>query len=69
MRISHHPELLPPPAPSEAQVATISVWGEKKQADLARVCVGTIGLGSVGSIVVEALSRVGMTWVSLIEHD
>lgn len=68
-RITYHPELLPPPTSSESQVATVSVWGEEKQADLARVRVGIIGLGSVGSIVAEALSRVGMTWISLIDHD
>jgi hypothetical protein len=69
LRMTYHPELLPPPASSESQVATVSVWGEEKQADLARVRVGIIGLGSVGSIVAETLSRIGMTWVSLIDHD
>jgi molybdopterin-synthase adenylyltransferase len=69
LRMTYHPELLPPPAPSASQIATVSVWGEEKQADLARLRVGIIGLGSVGSIVAEALSRVGMTWLSLIDHD
>src|SRR6266571_4366421 len=69
LRMTYHPELLPPLAPSELQVATVSVWGEEKQADLVRVRVGIIGLGSVGSIVAEALSRLGMTWLSLIDHD
>ncbi len=67
--MTYHPELLPPPVSSESQVATVSVWGEEKQADLARVHVGIVGLGSVGSIVAEALSRIGMRWVSLIDHD
>ncbi len=69
LRVTYHPELMPSPASSESQVATVSVWGEEKQADLARVRVGIIGLGSVGSIVAEALSRVGITWLSLIDHD
>lgn len=69
LHMTYHPQLLPQPGPSESQVATISVWGEKKQADLVRVRVGIIGLGSVGSIVSEALSRLGMTWLSLIDHD
>jgi len=69
LHMTYHPELLPPPAPSEMQAATVSVWGEEKQADLVRVHVGIIGLGSVGSIVAEALSRLGMTWLSLIDHD
>ena len=69
LRITYHPELLPSPVSSESQVATVSVWGEEKQANLTRVRVGIIGLGSVGSIVAEALSRVGMNWLSFIDHD
>ncbi len=69
LRITYHPELLPPSTPSASQVATVSVWGEAKQADLVRLRVGIIGLGSVGSIVAETLSRLGMTWLSLVDHD
>ena len=69
LRMTYHPGLLPPPAPSASQVATVSVWGEKKQADLVRLRVGIIGLGSVGGIVAETLSRIGMTWLSLVDHD
>lgn len=50
LRITHHPELMPPPALLASQVATISVWGEEKQAALARTRVGIIGLGSVGGM-------------------
>ncbi len=52
-----------------SQQATISVWGSRAQADLARARVGIIGLGSVGSIVAEALSRIGVADVVLIDHD
>jgi molybdopterin-synthase adenylyltransferase len=69
LRMTYHPELMPPPALLASQVATISVWGEEKQADLARIRVGIIGLGSVGSIVAEGLSRMGIRWLSLIDHD
>ena len=69
VRITYHPQLLPPPTSSDTQVATVSVWGEAKQADIARIRVGIIGLGSVGSIVAEALSRIGVSWISLIDHD
>jgi molybdopterin-synthase adenylyltransferase len=69
LRITYHPELQPSPASSASQVATVSVWGEEKQAYLARVRVGIIGLGSVGSIVAEALSRMGSTWISLVDRD
>ncbi len=67
--VTYHPELRPSSPSSSAQVATISVWGEDKQADLARLHVGIIGLGSVGSMVAESLSRVGVTRITLIDHD
>src|SRR5439155_5461807 len=52
-----------------SQVATVSVWGEERQADVARAHVGVVGLGSVGSIVAEALSRVGVARLTFIDHD
>jgi hypothetical protein len=45
------------------------VWGDRAQADLARVHVGIVGLGSVGSIVAEALSRTGIERMTFIDHD
>jgi molybdopterin-synthase adenylyltransferase len=69
LRLSFHPELRPRPRNREAQVATRSVWGEAAQEDLVRVHVGIVGLGSVGSIVAEALSRTGIQHLTLIDHD
>jgi molybdopterin-synthase adenylyltransferase len=69
LQLTFHPNLLPPPVASAAQVATISVWGEAHQADLARLRVGIVGLGSVGSIVGEALSRIGISRIALIDPD
>jgi hypothetical protein len=69
LRLSFHPELRARPRNREAQVATRSVWGEAAQDDLARVHVGVVGLGSVGSIVAEALSRTGVQHLTLIDHD
>src|SRR5690242_7218417 len=59
LRLSFHPGLRPPPEPRPAQEATISVWGQAAQADLARARIGIVGLGSVGSVVAEALARIG----------
>jgi hypothetical protein len=50
-------------------VATVSVWGQRAQEDLARIRVGVVGLGSVGSIVAESLSRIGVSDLVLIDHD
>lgn len=69
LRMSFHPTLRPPESPTASQVATVSVWGEEAQANLARVHVGIVGLGSVGSILAEALSRTGIGRVTLIDHD
>jgi len=67
--LSFHPVLAPPPAPLPSQQATASVWGTETQADLARIRVGVVGLGSVGSIATEALMRTGISDAVLIDHD
>ena len=54
---------------TESQLATISVWGEAAQARLVRAAVGIVGLGSVGSLVAEALSRVGLQDLTYIDFD
>ena len=69
LSLSFHPDLRPEPVERPCQQATISVWGSRAQADLARARVGIIGLGSVGSIVAEALSRLGVSDIVLIDHD
>jgi hypothetical protein len=69
LKLSFHPFLRPEPTELPSQQATISVWGSRAQADLARTRVGIVGLGSVGSIVAEALSRIGVSDIVLIDHD
>jgi ThiF family protein len=67
--VSFHPRLRPEPQPSERLKRTIGVWGRKGQADLARLRIGIVGLGSVGSIVSEELARMGVENVALIDFD
>lgn len=69
LRLSFNPKLQPPSRTPPAQAATISVWGERAQQDIARTHVGIVGLGSVGSIVAEALSRTGVQRLTFIDHD
>jgi hypothetical protein len=69
LRISYHPELRPAASSEPSQEATISVWGTRAQADVVRARIGIVGLGSVGSIVAEALSRTGIEQLTLIDHD
>lgn len=69
LRMSFNPEILAEPKERPAQRATRSVWGAKVQGELARIHVGVIGLGSVGSIVAETLSRTGFSRITLVDHD
>jgi len=69
LSLSFHPWLRPEPAELPAQVATLSVWGAAAQADIARARVGLVGLGSVGSLIAEGLSRMGVSDIVLIDHD
>jgi hypothetical protein len=69
LRMSYQPTLSPPPSKNERLVATRSVWGETTQDQLARTRVGIVGLGSVGSLVAEALSRAGLQQLVFIDHD
>ncbi len=69
LSLSFHPVLRTEPAELPAQVATLSVWGVAAQADIARTRVGLVGLGSVGGLVAEGLSRMGVSDVVLIDHD
>lgn len=69
LAMSFHPGHAPPPPPQPAQSATVSVWGAQTQSDLARIRVCIVGLGSVGSLVTEALMRTGISDVVLIDHD
>jgi hypothetical protein len=62
-------KLLPPPAHRETQVRTVASWGPEAQARIARLRVGVAGLGSVGSIVAEALARTGIQNVTLMDYQ
>jgi ThiF family len=67
--VSFADTILPPPPEIEEQIRTVSAWGYKKQADIARLRVGIVGAGSVGSIVAEALTRTGVSRINLIDFD
>jgi len=69
LRATFHPQLRPAPAFREELARTVSAWGEETQATLARLRIGVIGLGSVGSIVAEALARMGIQHIRLMDFD
>ena len=65
---SYHPDE-PLATVTASQVATLSVWGEAAQQQLVRARVGIVGLGSVGSLVAEALSRMGLRRLTYVDFD
>lgn len=69
LRITHHPDGADLPKTDERLMRTISVWGTEAQANLARLRIGVVGLGSVGSMVAEALARTGAGHLVLIDFD
>ena len=61
--------LLPPSRKKNILKRTHDTLGTKCQNNIARMKVGVVGLGSVGCIVAEALARIGVGNVVLIDHD
>lgn len=53
----------------EALIRTVAAWGGEAQAALEQIRVGIVGLGSVGSMVGEALARMGLQRITLIDFD
>ena len=48
---------------------TYDTWGVEAQSTISRLHVGVVGLGSVGSVVTEALARIGVPVVTLVDPD
>jgi ThiF family protein len=69
LRVTFNDMLMPPPNSLESLRRTISAWGAIRQANLARIRIGIVGAGSVGSIIAEAIARTGFQRVSLIDFD
>lgn len=69
IQISWNDQVRPVPRFRPLLARTVSAWGPKAQADLARLHIGIIGAGSVGALVAEALARVGVEWITLLDFD
>ena len=48
---------------------TFDTWGRESQNTISRLRVGIVGLGSVGCIVAEAMARIGIAQITLIDPD
>lgn len=62
-------DLAPAPRVTDAQLRTVSAWGEKAQANLVRLRIGIVGAGSVGGFIAESLARMGFENIVLIDFD
>lgn len=69
IQVSWNDHLRAVPRFRPVQARTVSAWGPAAQADLARLHIGIIGAGSVGALVAEALARVGIEWITLLDFD
>ena len=58
----------PPPRRSILH-RTIDTWGKKRQRDISGLRIGIVGVGSVGCFVAEALARIGVENLVLIDPD
>lgn len=68
-RVTRHPCFGDDGGVVPEQRRTVSTWGSESQADLAGLTVGIVGVGSVGCQVAEALARLGVRRLVLIDAD
>lgn len=59
----------PVPSSNDRQMRTISAWGDKTQADIARLRLLVIGVGSVGLDVAVRLAAAGARHVGVMDFD
>jgi len=69
LQITYNDDHLPPPVRRPALSRTIDTWGGAVQSDIARLRVGVVGVGSVGCMVAEALARMGIRHLALVDAD
>lgn len=68
-RIDFNDYAIPPAFRRPELRRTYDTWGTSIQDKLSRLNVGIVGVGSVGSIVAEAMARIGIEHLTLIDPD
>ncbi len=68
-RLHFNNDLIPPPPRRNILRRSFDTWGPALQNDIARLNVGIVGLGSVGCLIAEAVTRMGIGQVTLIDPD
>ena len=69
IEISVNPSRRRPVLHSTRLRRTLDTWGSERQAVLASLRIGVVGVGSVGTIIAETLARVGATDLLLLDAD
>lgn len=69
LQVTYNDRLIPRPGFRTELTRTISAWGQRIQGTLARLHIGIIGVGSVGMIIAEALARMGIEHIRLMDFD
>ena len=68
-RVYFDDRIEPPPERREVLRRTFDTWGPDAQRSISRLRIGIVGLGSVGCIVAEAVARIGVSKMTLIDPD
>lgn len=68
-RLDYNDTITHPPARRDILRRTFDTWGNESQSTISRMKVGIVGLGSVGCLVAEAMARIGIAQVTLIDPD
>ena len=69
MNVTYNDSMFPPYQRRPQLQRTIDSWGLTAQGQLARLNIGIVGIGSVGAMVAEALARMGIANLTLIDAD
>ena len=69
LRVAWNDEQRPAPVVQETQARTVSAWGERTQARIARLRVLVVGPGSVGLEVGLRLAATGIKHVAVMDFD
>ncbi len=67
--VTYNADQVPPPQRRPTLRRTTDTWGAARQSDLARLRFGVVGVGSVGCMVAEALARIGVEHLVLVDAD
>ena len=68
-KVDFNDTLVPPQSRKNILKRTFDTWGRHSQNTISRLRVGIVGLGSVGCIVAEAMARIGVAQVTLVDPD